>query len=418
MNTVDISACLTDEREHQLLSDLDALKELAGTAMQQSASVSDTVDFQKQQQSAATTCDFQMGDHVYQWCSFALIPAVFQHHGIVMDVYWRDDAVNDGSETSDKSNLSGGEWMLKIADFSNWDDRVTGAETDTSYSAPPSRKKSWMGSSNCKAGGCIRTYDVSAVKNDNNNKWYKVEYQAGFWQRHWQRAGTCTAVPCDAPGLVRARVQFLVEHGAELLPKYNSITANCECVAVWCKTGTWATLQAANWLALTAAGQAKSAVTVASAAAATQVTVPAAGLWGWLGYTTHVSLLSTQPYLLPAIAAYGVITAGAPALWLVRSKQQAKQVTITLNTAFWEQAIDHPDVFVECITFWSALYEPSDVNAPTELSIMSEAQQASEVGAILEEPSAEASTVKEMEPSNEPGQQSLEAPTITSVVLT
>jgi hypothetical protein len=268
---------------------------------------------------------------------------VYQHHGIVMDVYWRDDDDDD----------SGGQWMLKIADFSNWEQE-----------GRPTRKKSFFGS-NCKSGGCIRSYDCPAIDPDRENQWYKVEYEAGWWKRHWHRSGTCTAVQSDAPGLVRARVQFLLEH-ADILPKYNAVQSNCECVAVWCKTGTWATLQASSWLAVTAAGQAKSAFTVAGAVAGTQVTVPAAGAWGWLGYTTHVSLVSTQPYLLPAIVTYGVITAGAPAIWLARAKNYWKELTVTLNTAFWEHAVDHPEVFVECITHWSSQYEPTTSEA-TEL---------------------------------------------------
>lgn len=378
-------------------------------------------------------CDFQIGDHVYQWCSFVGIPAVYQHHGIVMDVYFRyrnqglaDD--NNRGCTGAGGVGRGGEWILKIADFSNYDDDQT-SSTDQSFTAPPRRKKSsWLGSNakNAKkSDGCIRTYDVSATAVAEEEKWYQVEYQASWWKRHWQRTGTCTAVSSDAPGLVRARVQFLIEH-AHVLPKYNAVTANCECVAVWCKTGTWATLQGISWLALTAAGQAKSAVTVATAAAATQVTVPAAGLWGWLGYTTQASLLSTQPYLLPAIAAYGIITVGAPALWLAHTKQRAKQITIQLNTAFWEQAMDHPDIFVECITEWSALYEPPADVDPIELTVLTEERavgtintldvaQVAVVEANLAEGTAEGFTVEEktpllMEGGQSTGQQSLEGP--------
>jgi len=131
-----------------------------------------------------------------------------------------------------------------------------------------------------------------------------------------------------------------------MLPPYSALRSNCECVAVWCKTGTWATLQASSWLAVAVAGQAKSAVMLAGTVLAAQVTVPAAGVWGsWLGYTTHASLAVTQPYLLPAIAAYGIMTAGAPAMWLAR------------NAAFWEHAVQNPDEFGACLIEWSAQYE-------------------------------------------------------------
>jgi hypothetical protein len=303
-----------------------------------------------------TACDFQIGDHVYQWCSFAGIPAVFQHHGIVLDCYC--DA--------------NGEWKMQVADFSYMDDhrssmtlsQIPEGNIDPSFSARSRRnsKKRSFGKASSSGYG-IRSYEVSLSE----EQWHRVDYQAGWWKRQLHRSGTCTAAPSDPPGLVRARAQFLLDH-PEFLPQYDAVAANCECVAVWCKTGTWATLQAINWLVVTAAGQVKSAVTVGSIAAATQVTVPAAGFWGWMGYTTQVSLLSTQPYLLPAIIGYGVVTVAAPTLWLLRAKHLAKQTTERLNTAFWEQAIDQPEVFVECITTWSTLYELTD-KEPECLSI-------------------------------------------------
>jgi hypothetical protein len=283
-------------------------------------------------------CKFQIGDHIYQWCSLMGIPNVFNHHAVVMDVY-RDDTSR--------------EWILMIADFSN--EAEISRDSTNSSSGPTGKKSLCSPHSGSKKAGRIRTY---LCPESQSQKWHKVQYEASWWKRHLYRSGTCTAVQSDAPGLVRARVQFLLENQADLLPEYDAVKSNCECVAVWCKTGTWATLQAADWLALTAAGQVKSAVTVAGAVAGAQVSVPAAGLWGWLGYTTQVSLISMHPLLLPAIAAYGVVSAGAPALILAKARQHWKQVTVDLNTGFWEDAINKPEIFVDCITYWSAQYEP------------------------------------------------------------
>jgi hypothetical protein len=356
------SVTLHGETEQRLRDDLDALRELAVGS--ESAAIPILVD----ETTATRTiepepCEFQMGDHVYKWCSFALIPAVFQHHGIVMNVYWQDNnSEAAASLDSTKEQTRRGEWMMTIADFSNSSapsvDDTTGIATKESDQSLQSYSKSSKRLVHGPKNGIFRTYQAPC--SSPTEQWHKVVYQASWFQRHVRRSGTCTAVASDPPGLVRARVQFLQDHGAALLPPYHTVSANCECAAVWCKTGAWATLQAINFLALTAAGQTKSAVMVASAAAAQQVTVPAAGLWGWLGYTTHVSLVSTQPYLLPAIAAYGVVTAGAPALWLLQAKRQGKQVTTELNTAFWKQAMDYPDPFVESLIRWSALHEPSD----------------------------------------------------------
>ena len=51
--------------------------------------------------------DFQPGDHVYQWCSLFGIPAVFAHHGIVLDVAFHEETQK---------------WSLLIVDFDNWHD--------------------------------------------------------------------------------------------------------------------------------------------------------------------------------------------------------------------------------------------------------------------------------------------------------
>lgn len=281
-----------------------------------------------------TTTTFEMGDHVYQWVSFMGIPGVYQHHGIVMDgtfffpfqfhslfLFWSPLLMlHFGFVVFDDT--------IRIADFSN--------NPNTT-----SKKKSLR---NHAGSGQIRLYDVPCAQ----STWHKVVYQASWWRRHTSRSGTCTACGSDPPGLVRSRVQFLLDHPT-VIPQYNAVHSNCECVALWCKTGTWATLQAASWLACTAASQVKSTLMVSGAAAASQVTVPAAGLWGYLGYTAHVSLLSTQPLLLPAIVGYGVVSAGTPALWLAYARKYWKTTTETLNQSFWDAAIENPEIFVECI---------------------------------------------------------------------
>ena len=155
--------------------------------------------------------------------------------------------------------------------------------------------------------GILRVYNSSSK----DPKWHKVHYRANVWKTTLWRSGTCTFVDSDPPAKVLARAYFLLEH-PEVLPSYHIFRSNCECVSLWCKTGAWSTLQASSILSLTAAGQLKSTATIAAYAASTQVTVqtPAAGLWGYLGYTTttQVSLLSTQPHLIPLLAAYGVVT--------------------------------------------------------------------------------------------------------------
>ena len=170
--------------------------------------------------------------------------------------------------------------------------------------------------------------------------------------RQVYRAGTCTVAKSDSVGLVLARVHFILRH-PEVLPDYHVLNANCECVAFWCKTGTWSTLQASSFLELTAAGQVKSSATLATMAVNTHVTVPAAGLWGWFGYTSQVSYLSLHPMVLPALAGYAVVTVGAPAVLYANARGQWSETSQRLCDAFWESAMEQPDVFAECITHWS-----------------------------------------------------------------
>ncbi|GAX28726.1 hypothetical protein FisN_25Lh222 [Fistulifera solaris] len=281
----------------------------------------------------------QMGDHVYRRCTFALIP--FQHHAIVLDI-WKIPE-EDGDECV---------WMIKVFDFSRHPEDV--------QAIPPDSPRVILSSPQKKRKDGLRVYESPA------QHWQKVIYGAPVQRHLFSSSGTCTAAKSDAPGLIRARVQFLIEHATDeivdashegsptaLLPEYAWFYANSECVAVWCKTGTWATMQAVSWLTWTALGQIKSAATIAGVAAATQVAVPAAGLWGWLGYTAQASLLTVQPALAPAIAAYGAVTVAVPAVWWHRARNQWQSITVRLNEAFWKAAIDDPDLFADGMTLWS-----------------------------------------------------------------
>lgn len=277
----------------------------------------------------------QIGDHVYQWRSWMGIPGIFQHHGIIMDVHYE---ATDGDSELQTAKLT-------IADFSN----VEHHSHSQKVSMPESVKQQRRRLSGLTQEGILRTYT-------DTDQWHKVEYQAPWWKRTVYRAGTCTSVASDAVGLVLARVNFILRH-PDVLPDYHVVNANCECVAVWCKTGRWSTLQASSLLEITAAGQVKSSATLAATAASTQVTVqtPAAGLWGWLGYTTstQVSWLSLHPFFIPALAGYAVLSVGVPAIMYVNARKQWKATTKRLKDAFWEDAMTNPEVFAECITHWS-----------------------------------------------------------------
>eukprot|EP00581_Thalassiosira_minuscula_P018214 CAMPEP_0183715834 /NCGR_PEP_ID=MMETSP0737-20130205/9926_1 /TAXON_ID=385413 /ORGANISM="Thalassiosira miniscula, Strain CCMP1093" /LENGTH=661 /DNA_ID=CAMNT_0025944995 /DNA_START=100 /DNA_END=2085 /DNA_ORIENTATION=- len=133
----------------------------------------------------------------------------------------------------------------------------------------------------------------------------------------------------DPPILVLARTRFILEHGENVLPPYHIINSNSECIAVWCKTGRWGTLQASVFLHSTAIGHAKSATALTLGVAA------------------------TNPWLIPAFATVGVAAVGTPWLFLKVANDKWKEATMTLTEKFWMQA--EPEVFVECIEKWGKI---------------------------------------------------------------
>lgn len=219
--------------------------------------------------------ELKVGDHVYQWRNLCGVPYIFQHHGIIMDIIEDEE---------------GKPARLTIADFSNVETKATkknsirssintkqqrnvtqdakqstesiGSESqiETEAICHPSRQEE-IGNDIAKSRqssrstsrrlsleqeGILRTYT-------DTDKWHKVHYQSGWWKCQVYRSGTVTKAKSDPVGLVLARVSFIMQH-PEQLPDYHVVHANCECVAFWCKTGSWATLQASSFLELTAAG--------------------------------------------------------------------------------------------------------------------------------------------------------------------
>jgi len=131
----------------------------------------------------------------------------------------------------------------------------------------------------------------------------------------------------DPVKLVLARLRFLLSHEKEALPAYHVFTSNSECIAVWCKTGRWSTLQASIFLHSTAVGNAKQ-------------TVLAIG-----------SVAAINPLLIPAIAPLGLVYIGAPVLYWYKCRDTWEKITLSLNDKFW--SICDNDVFVTVIQEWT-----------------------------------------------------------------
>jgi len=131
----------------------------------------------------------------------------------------------------------------------------------------------------------------------------------------------------DPKKIVLARAHFLLEYGEEILPPYHVFYSNSECIAVWCKTGRWSTLQTAVYLTGHSVGAAKSS-TMAT-----------------------LGVAAAHAMFAPVVAVGGLIWVSAPMVILQQSRKKWDEATMKLTKLFWEWAPN--EVFVEAIENWS-----------------------------------------------------------------
>ena len=109
--------------------------------------------------------------------------------------------------------------------------------------------------------------------------------------------------------------------------KQHVFHSNSECIAVFCTTGRWSTLQTSVFLHSSAIGNAKGAAAMTLSAAA------------------------AVPMVAPVVAGLGLAMVGMP-WWMLRdSKVKWEEATKSLTEKFWAQADN--EVIVECIEKWS-----------------------------------------------------------------
>ncbi|CAJ1932881.1 unnamed protein product [Cylindrotheca closterium] len=133
----------------------------------------------------------------------------------------------------------------------------------------------------------------------------------------------------DPPVVVLARTRWLLKHGEGILPPYHAFSSNSECMAVFCKTGYWSTLQADIFLHSTAIGNAKSTVVMT------------------------LGMAASVPMLAPVVGAVGLGAVVAPWFYLDKHKKASKEIGQRLGDQFWAQA--EPEVIVACVQEWSNL---------------------------------------------------------------
>ena len=138
--------------------------------------------------------------------------------------------------------------------------------------------------------------DVSNCQEDRSGKQRKKSNRGGSEAKKQRKASTSPRLPkSDPPVIVLSRVRYLLSEGGEsALPPHHLLFANSECLAVWCKTGRFSTIQSQILLHSTAIGNAKTATMVALMVSAQTVTVTStvqsAGFWGWLGIQPRLRL--------------------------------------------------------------------------------------------------------------------------------
>lgn len=138
----------------------------------------------------------------------------------------------------------------------------------------------------------------------------------------------------DPSEIVLARTRYIIDQqdlpkSEQTLPPYHILYSNSECLAVWCKTGKFSTLQAAVFLHSTAVGSAKSTFLMTGAVAA------------------------TQPWLIPVVGIYGVVGIGMPYLLLKKCKEKWRISEQQLTDGFWSTA--NPEAYISAIENWSGI---------------------------------------------------------------
>mmetsp|Transcript_40406 Transcript_40406/g.84535 ORF Transcript_40406/g.84535 Transcript_40406/m.84535 type:complete len:260 (-) Transcript_40406:858-1637(-) len=233
---------------------------------------------------------FEAGDHITLSCNAAGVP--YQHHAIVLSAAQHDECH--------------GEWKLCISDFTA---EVTAGDGS-------SGSDSGIGSFG-NIGNVASNISSSPINNDEDNEANTTKPRHGLRvlsdvsSTNWVKLHYNASAPTSPPSLIRRRVQFLLKY-PHLIPSYSLVESNCECVAVWCKTGIWTTLQASHMLNNTNFGS----------------RVAIAGL-------SLASAVVAVPFLGVMLAA-GVVTEVASGVWGDRVKRRWEERTSVLNKAFDE----------------------------------------------------------------------------------
>ena len=237
---------------------------------------------------------FEAGDHITLACNAAGIP--YNHHAIVISVSAENEAADEGERS------------LCVADFS------TDGIGSVCVSSGLMISGSGSGTGNIGPLRDVHNAPLSSTKGEAEEGQSPKESRHGLRvicvsSANWSKITYASNAPTSPTFTIRRRIEFLLKH-PHLIPAYSVIESNCECVAVWCKTGVWTTLQAQSWLGSTNFG---SRMAIASLAVASSVVaIPFVG----------------------CMLAAGVMTEVASGVWGDRAKKRWEEQTKVLNEAF------------------------------------------------------------------------------------
>jgi len=315
-------SCATDDKwNHSSLLETNALSE-SPFSESKKEDFSNTIEFKheshndKQDKSdiddiknGNNTYNLEDGDHIYSWRAMG----TYSHHGIVLSVTKVSVVILDFYASQQAQNSNGNNSKLSVSD-------------------------------------ALRVINLNQWRNL-YGKPRKVRYNAPYLQRSFYRSGTCCSLECHPNFMVLARARFLLASSptsdttdGSYIPQYHALHANSETLSVWCKTGHYSTLQVADFLHLTWAGQCKSTFTLGAFLSTQTVQIPAAGVWGYMGFTTKIGLLASQPMLLPALMGYGILTVGTPMYMLRKCHAVWNDYEDQLNDLFWSGGKKQGDV--------------------------------------------------------------------------
>lgn len=183
--------------------------------------------------------ELRPGDHIFIWQAYGINPRAYQRHAVVYSVTRKGQTHQELGDEQLSFNLNDvyndyeDDVEVTVVSFYHFQ-RLHAAHGASQAAMAAS------GNSRGKRHGCKRELLHDFIGPDCMNRkkpLRKVRYgrtvKKGLLS---QKAGVGTALKKDQPGLILARVQYLLDN-QDHLPSHNALSANGECAAMWCVTG-------------------------------------------------------------------------------------------------------------------------------------------------------------------------------------